>query len=327
MIPKIEELKKEFEARLNTYIAELPADNLHSPAKYILALGGKRLRPVLVLMSAFAYGEIQKSAFHGALAVEIFHNFSLVHDDIMDEAPLRRGEQTVHTKWDTNTAILSGDAMLIEAYKELSLAGENEYLSQLLDLFNTTSLEVCRGQQLDMDFESMTDVDADQYIEMIGLKTAVLLGCALKMGAIISGASKDDAQALYNFGKWAGIGFQIQDDYLDAFGDPEKFGKQVGGDIISNKKTYLIIKALERASGETEKDLSDIYFKSSIDSKSEKVKRVQEIFRDLEVDKETLDASKYYFQKANEAIAQLSLPSDKKELFKDFLNSLETRNY
>ncbi len=322
----LSELRTHFETELESYLKTLPDNNLHNPIKYILSLGGKRLRPLLVLLSASAFGPIDKRAFRAALAVEIFHNFSLVHDDIMDEAPLRRGKETVHAKWNENTAILSGDAMLIEAYKLLAESG-NDNLKELLDLFNTTSAEVCWGQQLDMDFETRSDVDADSYIEMIGLKTAVLLGCALKMGAIVAGAERKNADLLYQFGKQAGIGFQIQDDYLDAFGDPEKFGKQVGGDIISNKKTYLIIKALEKAGPDLKAELSKIYFANSLEDHDEKVSRVKEIFSSLEVDQATLNASKKYFEKAEECIELLTLTDEKKTRFRDFLAMLKERSY
>lgn len=322
----LSELRAQFESELQVYLDSLPENNLHAPVRYILSLGGKRFRPLLVLLSASAFGSLDKRAFKAALAVEIFHNFSLVHDDIMDQAPLRRGKETVHAKWDENTAILSGDAMLIEAYKLLAETG-NENLKELLDLFNTTSAEVCWGQQLDMDFETRSDVNVDLYIEMIGLKTAVLLGCALKMGAMVAGSQKQDADLLYQFGKQAGIGFQIQDDYLDAFGDPEKFGKQVGGDIISNKKTYLIIRALEKAGPDLRAELNEIYFSNSLKDQIEKVERVKEIFKTLEVDGDTENVSIQYFENAEHCIDQLSVSDEKKKLFTDFLEMLKNRSY
>jgi len=324
---KLSDLRTQFESELEDYLNTLPENNLYSPIKYILSLGGKRFRPLLVLLSASAFRSLNKDTFRAALAVEIFHNFSLVHDDIMDKAPLRRGKKTVHARWDENTAILSGDAMLIEAYKMLSEAGTANNLKDLLDLFNTTSAEVCWGQQLDMDFETRSDVDVQSYIEMIGLKTAVLLGCALKMGAVVAGAKKEDADLLYNFGKQAGIGFQIQDDYLDAFGDPEKFGKQVGGDIISNKKTFLIISALQKADSKLKEELNQIYFADSIKDLDEKVERVKEIFKSLQVDRETQSASQEYFSKAELCIRQLSISEEKKTPFREFLSMLAERNY
>ena len=202
--------------------------NLYNPINYILDLGGKRMRPILVLMGVDAFDGKRSEGLDAALAVEVFHNFTLLHDDIMDEAPLRRNQPTVHEKWDQNTAILSGDAMMILSYDYLS-AYEPILFTKLMKVFNQTALEVCEGQQLDMDFENIKDVSKEAYIKMIGLKTSVLVGCALKMGAYIAGASETDAQALYDFGLNLGIAFQLQDDYLDVFGDPETFGKQVGG--------------------------------------------------------------------------------------------------
>ena len=209
------------------------------PINYILQLGGKRLRPVLTLMTADIFDADYKKALDAALSVEIFHNFSLVHDDIMDDAPLRRGQQTVHEKWDLNTGILSGDAMLIMAY-QLFENYEPKTFQDLAKLFSKTALEVCEGQQYDVDFETRDDVTIPEYLKMIEYKTAVLVGAAMKMGAIVANASKSDQEDIYSFGRLLGIAFQLQDDYLDAFGDPKTFGKQVGGDIIENKKTYLL---------------------------------------------------------------------------------------
>jgi geranylgeranyl diphosphate synthase type II len=325
MTSHIQELQGRFELALNDYVKGLPADSLHAPMKYILSLGGKRIRPVLVMLSGEAYGAPPQSTISAALAIELFHNFSLVHDDIMDEAPLRRGNTTVHEKWNANTAILAGDAMLIEAYKQLSKASPG-HLSELLDLFNNTSIEVCQGQQLDMDFEKARGVTAAQYVEMISLKTAVLLGCSLKMGAIIAEGPSIDADALYAFGKLSGIGFQIQDDYLDAFGDPKSFGKQVGGDILANKKTFLIIRALEKADERTRADLESIYFNDA-ETAEGKVEKVVGIFRDLGIDKDTMAESRRYFEEAREALSRLSVSQEKKQPLYDFLESLQEREY
>ncbi len=324
MIHSVSELQVSFEVALQKYIHALPSDTLHQPMKYILDLGGKRIRPILVMLSGEAFGASMTSTISSALAVELFHNFSLVHDDIMDKAPLRRGSDTVHEKWNSNAAILSGDAMLIEAYKQLACA-DPKHLAELLDLFNHTSIEVCRGQQLDMDFEKTRDVRVDQYVEMIGLKTAVLLGCSLKMGAIVANASSRDAEGVYAFGKLAGLGFQIQDDLLDAFGDPVQFGKQVGGDIVSNKKTYLIITALEKASGNTRLELEEIYFGNKISVPGEKVKRVLEIFKELGIDVETHNEARKYFTAAEDQLTLLSLPDERKKGLQDFLQSLQKR--
>ena len=326
MIHSVSELQECFEKALQEYIQALPSDSLHQPMKYFLNLGGKRIRPILVMLSGEAFGASMHSTISSALAVELFHNFSLVHDDIMDEAPLRRGSVTVHEKWNSNAAILSGDAMLIEAYKQLACA-DPKHLAELLALFNSTSLEVCRGQQLDMDFEKTRHVSADQYVEMIGLKTAVLVGCSLKMGAIIANASARDVEGIYAFGRLAGLGFQIQDDLLDAFGDPEHFGKQVGGDILSNKKTYLIIKALERASASTKQELEEIYFGNKISVPGEKIKRVLEIFTELGIDIETRNEARKYFMAASDKLTSLSLPVEGKKGLEDFLENLQKRAF
>lgn len=320
----LNELQHQFEDALLKYSDSLPEKTLYHPIEYILSLGGKRVRPVLVLLSGNAFGANHNQLINAAIAIEIFHNFSLVHDDIMDKAPIRRGKPTVQEKWDSNAAILSGDAMLIEAYKQLSLTGK-EHLKEILDLFNTTSLEVCEGQQLDMEFESRTQVSASEYIEMISLKTAVLLGCSLEIGALLGNAEKSDCKHIYNFGKLCGIAFQIQDDYLDAFGDPENFGKQVGGDILSNKKTYLIIKALEMADAETRSELESIYFQDTIADGGAKVKRVLKLFRQLEIDEITELESSRYFQLAKDELDNTSLSEAHKKGFLGFLELLQDR--
>ncbi len=324
MTKTFDALQSKFEVALTKYITSLPDNPLHTPIRYILSLGGKRVRPVLVLLSGKAFNAKENQLLCASMAVEIFHNFSLVHDDIMDKAPLRRGKATVHEKWDSNAAILSGDAMLIEAYKQLCFCG-NEHLKAILDLFNRTSMEVCEGQQLDMDFETRRDVAVSEYIEMIRLKTAVLLGCSLQMGALLGNASEGDCQHIYNFGKLCGIAFQIQDDYLDAFGNPEDFGKQVGGDILSNKKTYLIIKALELANAEKRNMLEQIYFHDEISDGDEKVGRVLELFKELRIDKMTREESQRYFDLAKAELENTSLNDAQKEGFLAFLEMLQGR--
>lgn len=326
MTSRTDQLGSLLEAELANYISQLPDDNLYGPVKYILSLGGKRIRPYLVLLSAKAFGGNENEAMPAALAIEIFHNFTLVHDDIMDEAPLRRGEETVHKRYDTNTAILSGDAMVIEAYKKLALCPSDK-LPDVLDLFNRTSAEVCLGQQYDMDFENEEAVTEDRYIEMIGLKTAVLLGCSLQMGAILAKASKADCEAIYAFGKAAGIGFQLQDDYLDAFGNPDNFGKQVGGDILANKKTYLIIRALQKASAAQRDELEGIYFSDSISDPDKKVERVRQLFTDLKVDEDIQERSHTYFAEAEKQLNVTSLPQTDKKQFQIFLDSLQKRRH
>lgn len=219
---------------------------LYEPIEYMMSLGGKRMRPVFVFLGCDLFGNNVSDAIHPALAIELFHNFTLVHDDIMDKAPLRRNQATVHEKWNTNIAILSGDTLVIKAYQELCKS-DSKLLPQLMDIFNDTAIKICEGQQLDMNFELIPKISISQYLKMIELKTAVLLGCSLKMGALVGGADETNAQLLYEFGKHIGIAFQLQDDILDVYADTEKFGKQKGGDIVANKKTYLLLKAMEMA--------------------------------------------------------------------------------
>ena len=247
---------------------------LYEPGEYFLSWGGKRIRPVLCLMGQELFSSITDDAWKAATAIELFHNFTLIHDDMMDEAALRRGNETVHKKFGVNTALLAGDVMLIQAYDALSRVN-NRHLSALLTLFNRTAREVCEGQQLDIDFERSNEVQLDAYIHMITLKTSVLLAASLQMGAILGGASEGNCEHLYSFGKNLGIAFQIQDDYLDAFGDPNKFGKEVGGDIRQNKKTFLLLHALEVASSVQKKELLELMQQNPAD----KVTRVLDIFR------------------------------------------------
>lgn len=270
---------------VNDYVNKNPfakaPERLYEPLDYILSLGGKRIRPVLALMSCEMMGGKVEDALHAAYAVEIFHNFSLIHDDIMDVAPLRRGQETVHIKYDTNTAILSGDAMLIYAYKYLGLY-EDHLVPQLMRNFTETSILVCEGQQLDMDFETRLDVEITEYMEMITNKTAVLLAESLRMGAIIAGADKTSQQHFYDFGRNVGIAFQMQDDILDTYGENHKVGKQKGGDIIQGKKTYLYLKALELSTETQRKELESLYEDQTMDQQ-DKVKAVTDIFDSLHV--------------------------------------------
>lgn len=296
-----------------------PAE-LYEPMNYILQLGGKRLRPVTTLLAANLFIEDVSVALPVAKAIEVFHNFTLVHDDIMDKAPLRRGQPTVHQKWDDNIAILSGDTLLIEAYNHF-LEGNYANLSALLTVFNQTAIEVCEGQQLDMNFESRDDVTIDEYINMIKLKTSVLVGGALKLGALVGSASDTEADLIYNFGVNLGIAFQLQDDYLDCFGDPEKFGKQVGGDIISNKKTFLMLKALELDSSELLQDWVD---KKDFDA-SAKVEAVKTIYKDLKVDQLAFNQMDAYYQKSIQFLNRINAPEDKKKVLEEFANHLMKR--
>lgn len=289
---------------------------LYEPIDYLLALGGKRLRPILVLMSCEAFGKEAKEALPAAQSVEIFHNFTLMHDDIMDRAALRRGAQTVHHKWNVNTAILSGDAMLVQAYQCL-IAYDAILNQQLTTLFSKTALEVCEGQQFDVDFENQTHVTIDAYLEMIRLKTAVLVGCALQMGAMVGGASVDDAEQLYYFGEQLGLAFQLQDDYLDTFGDAAHFGKRIGGDIVENKKTILVHLARKYATQTQRDQLDELLSIPSIDE-GEKINRVTQLFKDTKADEATLELVREYTQKAFTALEKVSLAPQAKKRFVDF---------
>jgi geranylgeranyl diphosphate synthase type II len=297
--------------------------NLYDPIHYILGLGGKRMRPVLTLMSAEVFDADYKKALPAALAVEVFHNFSLIHDDIMDDAPLRRGNVTVHEKWDINTGILSGDAMLILAYQYFEKY-EPSIFRDLAKLFSKTALEVCEGQQWDVDFETRTDVSIAEYLKMIEYKTAVLVAAAMKMGAIIAETSEENANLIYDFGLNLGLAFQLQDDYLDAFGNPETFGKQVGGDIIENKKTYLYLKALEFASNDQAKKLVDLFSIHPQDS-SDKIEAVKEIFVQSGAAQETKNAIQDFTYKAFATLQKISIDNNKKEMLRSFGENLMGR--
>ena len=278
-LASFQELAKRFDERFNKrHFPNEPA-KLYDAAQYLLDFGGKRIRPVICLMGNQLFDEIKDAAYDVAIAVELFHNFTLVHDDIMDRAPLRRGAQTVHTKFGESTALLAGDVMLVKAYSYLNNIG-NEFLHKILDLFNETARKVCEGQQLDMNFEEKEEVNFEEYVEMIGLKTSVLLAASLQMGAILGGAGVGNQQHLYEFGKNLGIAFQIQDDYLDAFGDPEKFGKKPGGDILANKKTFLWLHALEVATPQQKEELTALMKRND----EEKVAEVIEIYKQCKVD-------------------------------------------
>ena len=298
--------------------------NLYEPIRYILSLGGKRMRPVLTLMGAEIFNCDASKALSAATAVEVFHNFSLVHDDIMDNAPLRRGNETVHEKWNVNTGILSGDAMLILAYQYFEVY-EPHIFRDLAKLFSKTALEVCEGQQYDVDFETRTDVTIPEYLKMIEYKTAVLVGAALKMGAIVAETTPENANLIYDFGLNLGIAFQLQDDYLDAFGDPLTFGKQVGGDIIENKKTYLYLKALEFATPEVGKQLQHLFSIQPTEN-TDKIALVKSIFNETGASTATQEAIKSYTLKAFEVLDQMQIEADKKEVLRNFGETLMSRN-
>lgn len=299
-------------------------NNLYEPIRYILSLGGKKIRPVLTLMAASLFSSDYKKALPASYAIEMFHNFTLVHDDIMDDAPLRRGQQTVHEKWNINSGILSGDAMLILAYQYF----ENYppiIFQKLAKLFSKTAIEVCDGQQLDVDFETRNDVSIKEYIKMISLKTSVLIGAALKMGAIVAESSEKDAAILYEFGLNLGIAFQLQDDYLDTFGNPETFGKQVGGDIIENKKTYLFLKALELASPEDKTLLSNLY-EYKLEDNDKKITQVKEVFNKYQIPIFIKDQINDYSQKAFSVLESINISDTAKNGLLQFGKALMTRN-
>ncbi len=312
-----------FQNYLEERTLEKEPKNLYKPINYILKLGGKRLRPVLTMLAAEMFNTSYQKAMPAALAIEMFHNFSLVHDDIMDDAPLRRGQQTVHEKWDVNTGILSGDAMLILAY-QLFEQYDGATFRELAKLFSKTAIEVCEGQQYDVDFETRDDVTLDQYLKMIEYKTAVLVGAALKMGAIIAGASHSCQEAIYTFGRDLGLAFQLQDDYLDAFGDPETFGKQVGGDIIENKKTFLYLTALDNSDRDEAQQLRHLYSVSPNDP-SEKIETVKQQFVDCGAAKATQDEIKRHTQRAFDALASLKIDDAQKQVLREFGTALMRR--
>ncbi|MBL4592855.1 MAG: polyprenyl synthetase family protein [Flavobacteriales bacterium] len=296
---------------------------LYEPIAYTLNLGGKRIRPALLLLANDLFGGKDEIALNSALAIEVFHNFTLVHDDIMDQAPLRRGQQSVYKKWNTNVAILSGDVMLIQAIQLLN-KDNNSSLSEVLEVFNTSAVQVCEGQQFDMDFENSTTVSIDDYLTMIELKTAVLLGCSLKIGAILGNAQKEDADHIYEFGKNLGIAFQLMDDVLDLYGDPKKVGKRTGGDVISNKKTYLLLKAQELATGKTAKDLDFCLTSTVLDDKT-KVEKVTAIFNELKIKQLTIDEMNLFYNTAISHLDSVDAPTEKKQVFENFAKSLMNR--
>lgn len=300
-------------------------EGLYNPIDYLLNLGGKRLRSVLVLMGCEAFGTDAEKALPAAKAVEVFHNFTLMHDDIMDKASKRRGAQTVHEKWDVNTAILSGDAMLIQAYECLNSYDASQF-SVLTKLLSKTALEVCEGQQFDVAFEQRTDVRIDEYLEMIRLKTAVLVGCSMQMGALVGGATKKDAELLYQFGEQLGIAFQLQDDYLDTFGDAASFGKRIGGDIAENKKTILVHLAMQLGSA-TQKTALQAWLNQVPKDETKKIKAVTQLFKDTTADQATLNEVQIFTQKAFESLDKVALGEDHKQRFYDFGRWLMERTH
>jgi len=308
MIGSIQTYQTYIEDALKDFNLPSNPANLYEPITYFMHLGGKRMRPVLTLMGTEMFQSDFSSAKSAAMAVELFHNFTLIHDDIMDEAPLRRGNETVHKKWNRDIAILSGDALMIEAYKQLTNYSP-EALSQLLPLFNQTASEVCEGQQWDMDFETTSSVEIDAYLKMIKYKTAVLLGCSLKMGAIIGKASEEDANALYAFGVNLGIAFQLQDDILDVYADENKFGKRVGGDIIANKKTYLLLKALEDANEDQMNAFKTLFEEKDVVAK---VSGVKALYAELNIKEQASEKMNSFYQIAMNNLDNIQISAGQK---------------
>ena len=309
------------EAEINNTSYLKDPENLYSPIEYTMEFGGKRIRPILLLISYQLFNDNIERAFSPAKAIEIFHNFTLLHDDIMDKAPLRRGKITVHKKWNNNIAILSGDVMMIHAYQLLTQV-ESKYLKTILNIFNKAAIEVCEGQQWDMDFESKDDVPLIDYMQMIEFKTAVLLAASLKIGAVLADAKKKDQNHLYEFGLNMGIAFQLKDDLLDVFGTSKLFGKKIGGDILANKKTFLYLKALQISDVSTKLKLKKLY--TSKDEYDTKVEKVKNIFLDLNIKKHTLDLMKAYYIKAMKHLD--AIDSDKKSPLIDFADKLMQRD-
>lgn len=319
---ELNQLSEDFNQYLSKKIKVKDPVNLYQPIKYILDLGGKRIRPLLVLLATDLFESDYKNAFPAALAVEVFHNFTLIHDDIMDSALLRRGKPTVHHKWNENIGILSGDAMLIQAYSFIEEYPDDIY-RKIMKVFNKTAMEVCEGQQYDMDFEQLQEVSINQYLDMIKLKTSVLLASAFEIGAIIANASDNDRKNIYNFGLNLGLAFQIQDDYLDTFGDEKSFGKKIGGDIIENKKTFLYLMALQNSNSEDQLLLKALY---KNDDDIAKIKNVSKFFKDKQIPDLTQKSIELYTNQAFSFVDKLSLSSEKKEILKNLGLNLMNRS-
>ena len=305
---------------VNNYLDNIPytrkPETLYEPIRYVLSLGGKRIRPVLMLMSYNLYKDDADTILTTACGLETYHNYTLLHDDLMDNADMRRGHATVHKKWDANTAILSGDSMLVLSYQRIAQCAP-QYLPQILDLFTTTALEIGEGQQYDMEFETRDDVCEAEYIEMIRLKTSVLLACAMKMGAIQAGASAADQDALYRYGESLGLAFQLQDDYLDVYGDPSVFGKNIGGDITSNKKTFMLINALLRAEGQDKAELEAWIARKDFD-RQEKVDAVTHLYTKLGIDRLARERIEYYTREALSCLDAVDTPDERKAELREY---------
>lgn len=318
---------KEIQEMVKLGISEMPFDRkpeeLYAPIRYVLSLGGKRLRPALMLMAYNLYKENPQEILPVAIGLETYHNYTLLHDDLMDHASVRRGNPTVHVKWDENTAILSGDTMLVMAYQYIARCAD-EYMPCILNLFTTTALEIGEGQQYDVDFETRNDVTEDEYIEMIRLKTSVLLACALKMGAILADAPERDAQLLYQFGEQIGLAFQLQDDYLDCYGDFEKFGKRIGGDILCNKKTYMLINALQLAGDVERKELLGWINAKDYDEQG-KIDAVIALYTQLGIPELVNQRIAECYERGEQALAAVDLPQERKEVLLQFARQMLNR--
>ncbi len=314
---------------VNKYLDNLSYDrkpsSLYEPIRYVLSMGGKRIRPVLMLLSYNMFRENPEEILMSACALETYHNYTLLHDDLMDNADLRRGHETVHRKWDANTAILSGDSMLVLAYQRMAQC-DKQKMPEVLSLFTETALEIGEGQQYDMDFEHRNDVTEDEYIEMIRLKTSVLLACAMKIGAILAGASKEDADNLYRFGEQIGLAFQLQDDYLDVYGDTRVFGKAIGGDITSNKKTYMLINALLRANDTQRAELEKWISATEFD-REEKIAAVTRLYNEIGIDKLAQEKINFYFEQSRKYLAAVSVAEDRKAEITAYAQRMMKREY
>ena len=320
---RFEEAQQIVNNELEAYAIDRFPDELYQPVRYVLSIGGKRLRPALVLMACSLFGDAVHKALKPALAIEFFHNFTLLHDDIMDNSNIRRGQPTVHKRWDPNTAILSGDVMSILSYKIISESDE-QYLKDLLQLFNTTALQVCEGQQYDMNFESRLDVTVSEYLKMIELKTAVLIAASLKAGAIAGGGDMVDAELLYEFGLNLGMAFQIRDDYLDVYGDQEKFGKKIGNDIVTNKKTFLLIKALELSDPGMNSRLKELLGDESLGPEL-KIKEVSSIYQRLGIDEISAGLASSYYDKSIQYLERVNTGAPRKAALANFAEKLMNR--
>lgn len=320
---------EELLAKVNHFLKSLPYNRqpktLYDPIRYVLSMGGKRIRPVLMLLAYQLYKDDPESILMQAAALETYHNYTLLHDDLMDNADLRRGHETVHKKWNANQAILSGDSMLVLAYERMAQCAADK-LSQVLAIFTETALEIGEGQQYDIDFERRTDVEEDEYIEMVRLKTSVLLACALKIGGALAGAPEQDLDNLYKFGERIGLAFQLQDDFLDVYGDPRVFGKAIGGDITSNKKTYMLINAFNHANDAQREELTRWITAKTFD-RAEKVAAVTRLYNEIGVDKLALDKIASYFEQSKKYLDAVKVDDDKKTVLRQYAEKMMSRKY